>query len=230
MPNQRLLFVLDVDNTLVDNDRVKQDLEHDTEALFGAERSVRFWELYEEVRHERDFVDFPHTLERFGQELPGSAEYARLCGMVLGYDFEQALYPGAIQTIRYLRSLGDTIIVSDGDPVFQPAKIGRAGLAEAIRGPVLIYEHKEQHLHEIEQRFPGKHHVMVDDKPRLLAAAKEVLGDGVTTVLVRQGHYAREHTPPDLAPPDLAVDAIADLQKVSADRFARATGRGSAGA
>lgn len=143
--HSRLVFLLDVDNTLIDNDRVKIDLQAQIERLVGSDRGARFWVFYEEVRREQDYVDFPRTLERFRAAFPDEPGFAQLASTLLCYPYERWLFPGALEAIAHLKTFGEVAIVSDGDPVFQPAKIARAGLAEAFNNRVLIYVHKEQH-------------------------------------------------------------------------------------
>ena len=143
-----LVFLLDVDNTLIDNDRVKADLQTQIVRLVGTEGGARFWVLYDEVRREQDYVDFPRTLQRFRDEFPDERGFAQLASLLLCYPYERCLFPGALEAVAHLKTLGSVAILSDGDPVFQPAKIARAGLAEAVDGNVLIYAHKEQHVDE----------------------------------------------------------------------------------
>lgn len=212
-----LVFLLDVDNTLVDNDRVKKDIEHAIASAVEPARAERFWSLYEEVRKEQGVVDFPETLRRFRREYPDDAGLEDVDRAVLDVPFERYLYPRALDVITRLWSLGEVAILSDGDRVYQPAKIARAGLLQSTRGNVLIYEHKEDHLAEVERRFPASHYTHVDDKAELLARTKTGLGSLATTIHVRQGHYASE--PHAGAPPDLAVDRIADLLLVDPARF-----------
>jgi FMN phosphatase YigB (HAD superfamily) len=203
------VFLLDVDNTLLDNDRFIEELNRTVRALLGEERAARFDALYESVRAELGFVDYPETLRRFARAFPDEPRYTEVCALVLGHPFAQYLLPGALDLIRELERRGLPVILSDGDLVYQAAKIGRSGLAQAVSGRVLIFEHKEQHLEEVRTRFPADRYILVDDKPRLLAAVKTRFPELVTTVLVRQGKYAaRRH---DGAPPDFTVERIAEL-------------------
>lgn len=215
----RLVFLLDVDNTLRDNDRVKVDLSERIRQLLGAGTASAFWSIYEAVRRDGDYVDFPRTLERFGDAFPDARAHPQVCALVLGYPFERVVFPGAIEAIEHLRELGTTAIHSDGDPVYQPATIGRAGLADAVGGPVLIYAHKEQQLADVQRRLPADHYVLIDDKPRLLVAAKAILGDRLTTVLVCQGTYANAAAHHDKGPADIEVDGIGELRTFTASRF-----------
>jgi FMN phosphatase YigB (HAD superfamily) len=203
------VFLLDVDNTLVDNDRVKTDIERGIAGLVAADRAARFWSLYEEVRKQENVVDFPQTLRVFRRAFPDEPRAEDVDRVVLSVPFERYLYPRAMDVIARLWTLGDVAILSDGDRVYQPAKIDRAGLLLAARGNVLVYEHKEDHLAEVQRRFPADGYVHVDDKSGLLARTKLALGSRVTTVHVRQGHYAAES--PSGPPPDIAVESIAEL-------------------
>jgi FMN phosphatase YigB (HAD superfamily) len=216
MEMTEFVFLFDVDNTLLDNDRVKADLQAHIELLVGPEHSAHFWTLYEEVRREHDYVDFPRTLERFRAAFPQERKFPYLADLLLCYPYESSVFPGALEAIAHLKSLGSVAIVSDGDPVFQPAKIARAGLAAAVDDQVLIYTHKEEHLEEVVQRLPGERYILVDDKPRILAAAKSRLGGRVVTLHVCQGHYshAAEHEAYPAA--DLNVETIGELRGLAA--------------
>jgi FMN phosphatase YigB (HAD superfamily) len=204
-----LVILLDVDNTLVDNDRVKKDIERAIANAVAPARAERFWSLYEEVRNAVGVVDFPETLRRFRRAYPDEAGAEDVDRAVLGVPFERYLYPRALDVVDRFWSVGEVAILSDGDRVYQPAKIARSGLLQATRGNVLIYEHKEDHLVEVERRFPAGHYAHVDDKAALLARTKKALGSRATTIHVRQGHYASELAAG--APPDMVVDKIADL-------------------
>jgi FMN phosphatase YigB (HAD superfamily) len=212
-----LVFLFDVDNTLLDNDRVKKDIEKAVASLVAADRAGRFWSIYEEVRDEEGVVDFPETLHRFRRAFPDEVHSDDVDRAVLDVRFERYLYPRAMDVVARLWTVGEVAILSDGDRVYQPAKIARAGLLLATRGNVLVYEHKEDHLAEVQRRFPARHYVHVDDKAALLARSKTGLGARVTTVHVRQGHYAS--AAPSGPPPDIAVDRIADLLELDPARF-----------
>jgi FMN phosphatase YigB (HAD superfamily) len=211
------VFLLDVDNTLLDNDRVKQDLRAAVASFVAADRASRFWSLYEDVRDEQGVVDFPETLRRFRRAFPDEPGAEDVDRAVLGVPFERYLYPRAMDVIARLWTIGDVAILSDGDRVYQPAKIARAGLLLATRGNVLVYEHKEDHLAEVERRFPARHYAHVDDRAALLAGTKKGLGSRATAIHVRQGHYASESL--SGPPPDIAVERIADLLTLSASSF-----------
>ena len=217
MTPDQLVFLLDVDNTLLDNDRVKQDIRSAIARLVAPDRASRFWSLYEEVRNEEGVVNFPETLHRFRRAFPSEAHAEDVDREVLSVRFERYLYPRALEVIGRLWTLGDVAILSDGDRVYQPAKIARAGLLLATRGNVLVYEHKEDHLAEVQRRFPGRHYAHVDDRASLLARTKKGLGERATTIHVRQGHYASE--PPAGPPPDITVERIADLLAFEPARF-----------
>jgi FMN phosphatase YigB (HAD superfamily) len=217
MNGPELAFLLDVDNTLLDNDRIKQDMERAIASLVVADRASRFWSIYEAVREEEGVVDFPETLRRFRRAFPDEPRAEDVDRAVLSVPFERYVYPSALEVIARLWTLGDVAILSDGDRVYQPAKIARAGLLLATRGNVLVYEHKEDHLAEVQRRFPSRHYAHVDDKAALLARTKIGLGPRATTIHVRQGHYATAgHAGP---PPDIAVDRIADLLALDPARF-----------
>lgn len=209
-----IVFLFDVDNTLLDNDRVRRDLVEAIDRAVGAERGARFWELYEEIRRECDYVDFPHTLERFTRTFRDEPGFAVLADAVLSYPYRSAAFPGAHEALRHAGTFGQAAILSDGDPVYQPAKIARAGFADEVAGRVFVFAHKELHLDEIEQRLPARRYVLVDDKPRILAAVKERLGDRLTTLHVCQGKYAHAAEHDSFPPADRSIDAIADLRSL----------------
>jgi FMN phosphatase YigB (HAD superfamily) len=214
-----LAFLFDVDNTLLDNDRAKTDLAREIEQLVGSERSACFWDTYEEVRREIDVVDYPRTLARFQATCPDEPSFPYVAALVLYYPYDAYVYPGALEAIAHVHPMGTTAIVSDGDAVYQPAKIVRAGLATAVDGRVMTFLHKEAHFAEILGRYPAERHVLIDDKPRILAAAKGLLGSRVVTVHVRQGHYAFEDSGGTYSLPDLELQAIGDLTLLSASDF-----------
>ena len=216
----RLVYLLDVDNTLLDNDRFKSDLEREIARLVPRERAGHFWELYEEVRGASGgVVDFPETLRQFRRRFPDEPHGEDVDRAVLGVPFRRYLFPGALDLIARLWAAAEPAILSDGDRVYQPMKIERAGLLLAVRGNVLVYEHKEDHLAEVLRRFPADAYVHVDDKAALLARTKLALGTRVTTVHVRQGHYASE--PPDGPPPDVVVDRIANVASLRSGSSSR---------
>lgn len=213
----RLSFLLDVDDTLLDNDALKEYLTSELRAAIGADGSARFWALYEEVRRERDVVDLPLTVQRYAAA-GDVAQAAAITRILDDIPFSRFVYPHTFDTLHHLNALGLAGILSDGDEVFQCRKIERSGLASAVEGRVLIYSHKEQHLDEVAERWPAGHTVMIDDKARILDVVERLLGDRVTTVHVLQGHYAREPLPPGFHA-DVTVPAIGDLRTMPAERF-----------
>jgi FMN phosphatase YigB (HAD superfamily) len=222
MPIPSLAFLIDVDNTLLDNDRAKADQADHLRALLGAGPASRFWELYEQVRHEEDVVDYPLTLARFAEELAGHVskeQLAALASFLLSFPFHEYLYPRALETLAVLGRLGTTAITSDGDASFQGLKIARSGVSAAVDGRVVLYLHKEQHLAEIQALFPAEHYVVIDDKARVLSAQKAQMGGMCTTLHVRQGKYAQAAPAPGELLPDLSVASIAEVQQLSAERL-----------
>jgi FMN phosphatase YigB (HAD superfamily) len=211
------VFLLDVDNTLLDNDHAKADVARAISELVGPDRAARFWSLYEEVRDDRGVVDYPETLHRFRRAFPDESRLVEVDRAVLDVPYERYLYPRALDVIARLWERGEPAIFSDGDRVYQPMKIARAGLLLATRGNVLVYEHKEDYLAEVQRRFPAERYAHIDDRASLLARTKATLGDRVTTIHVRQGHYATQG--PSGAPPDIVVERIADVLATAAARL-----------
>lgn len=202
------VFLFDVDNTLLDNDRLKADLATALAQDLGAGPAADFWRLYEEVRIDEDgVVDYPETLRRFAARYPGLAQ--RADALVNGVAFDAYVYPGALKVIADCRSTGTPVVLSDGDPVYQVAKIERSGIAAAVAGQVLVFDHKEDHLDEVTTRFPAGRYLMVEDKAPTLALMKERLGAGLVTVHVRQGHYADDEIPGFV--PDFSIASIGDF-------------------
>jgi FMN phosphatase YigB (HAD superfamily) len=209
------VFLLDVDNTLLDNDAVIADLRRHLVEEFGPEYDQRYWEIFEQLRVELGYADYLGALQRYRIEHPRETKVVRLSLFLLHYPFASRVYPAAFDAIHALKARGRTVILSDGDVVFQPRKIERSGLWAAVDGEVLIYIHKEQMLDDVERRYPARRYVMVDDKLRILTAMKQVLGERLTTVFVRQGHYAFEADVVNALPPaDLTIDAIADIARI----------------
>src|SRR5207302_2548780 len=187
-----VVFLLDVDNTLLDNDRVADDLKRHLTKAFGAERPQRYWAIFEELRAQVGYADYLGALQRYRAENPRDPNFLQVSFYLLNYHFANRLFPGSLDVIERLNTWGPAVILSDGDVVFQPRKVERSGLYEAVDGRVLIYIHKEHELDDVEKRFPARHYVLVDDKLRILTAAKRAWGLRVTTVLPRQGRYARD--------------------------------------
>jgi FMN phosphatase YigB (HAD superfamily) len=207
-----VVFLLDVDNTLLDNDAVIVDLRRHLTEVFGADCDRRYWEIFEQCRRELGYADYLGALQRYRVEHARDPRVVGVSLFLLDYPFAGRLYPGALDLIAQLTETGPVVILSDGDVVFQPRKIDRSGLWTAVDGNVLVYVHKEQMLDDVEARYPAMRYVMVDDKLRILRAMKSHWGDRLTTVFVRQGHYA--HDPAILASEpaaDRSVDAIGGL-------------------
>ena len=212
MLNQERIFLLDVDDTLLDNDRFTQDLGEHLENAFGADERARYWEIFGRRREALGLADYLGALQDFRAGLDDNPQLLGMSDFLLEYPFASRLYPRALEAIAHLRTLGLPVVLSDGDIVFQPRKIRRSGIWAAVEGRVLIYLHKEKMLDHIQQRHPAKHYVMVDDKANLLAAMKSALGARLTTVFVRQGHYALAAESKSAQPaPDLVIERIGDL-------------------
>src|SRR5260370_6783455 len=211
-PAKQIVFLVDVDDTLLESDRIQDGLKRDIEQEFGAECRDRFWAIQEELFNELGYRDELGALQRFRVEYPCERHLVSAASYLVDYPFANRLYPGAVDVLERFRAWGWTVILSDGDVVFQPRKVERSGIFEAVEGRVLIYIHKEEALDDVERRYSAEHYVLVDDKLRILAAVKKVWGDRVTTVFVRQGKFA--HDPKLVAaypPTDLTVDCICDL-------------------
>jgi FMN phosphatase YigB (HAD superfamily) len=214
-PTTDVVFLLDVDNTLLDNDRVERDLRHHLIQAFGQEAQKRYWEIFEELRAELGYADYLGALQRYRLENLRDPNLLSISLYLVEYPFANRLFPGSLDVVERLTRLGPTVILSDGDVVFQPRKIDRSGLWEAVEGRVLIYIHKEHMLPDVEARYPARHYVMVDDKLRILDAMKQVWGGRLTTVFVRQGHYAVDPAVIAKYPAaDIAVERIGDLLTV----------------
>jgi FMN phosphatase YigB (HAD superfamily) len=214
-----LVFMIDLDNTILDNDGVKADLEASMLDILGAEMAARFWELYEIVRKETDVIDFYEQMRRLKGEFPDRPEVDRAIDALAEWDFCPRLYPRAIDTILHLRAMGLPIVVSDGDPVFQPTKIHKCGVTAAVDGRVFIFVHKEKYLPSVETQFRAKHYVLVDDKPGILMRSKAALGGRLTTVHVLQGKYALDPKHAVEYTPDITVKNFSDLLAYEAADF-----------
>lgn len=211
-----IVFLLDVDNTLLDNDRFGTDLGDRLEQSFGAFERARYWSIIARRREEMGLVDYLGSLQEFRTGLDDHAELLEMSQFLLEYPFADRLFPNALAAISHLSTLGRTAILSDGDIVFQPRKIQRSGIWAAVEGRVLVYVHKEKVLDHVQRLQPAKHYVMVDDKSSLLAAMKTVLGPKLTTIFVRQGHYAMDPQSNLVNPaPDIVIERIGDLIKLS---------------
>ena len=211
-PAADVVFLLDVDNTLLDTDRVARDLRRYLEQVLGPDRQQRYWDIFEQLRAELGYADYLGALQRYRVEHPPDPNILTISLFLVDYPFANRLFPGSLDVVDRLSAWGPTVILSDGDVVFQPRKVERSGLWETVDGRVLIYIHKEQMLADVERRFPARHYVMVDDKLRILTDMKRIWRDRLTTVFPRQGHYA--HDPAVLAkypPADITVEHIGDL-------------------
>lgn len=207
-----MVVFLDVDNTLINNDKVKTDVEAEMQELIGDKLNERFWEVYEQVRKEMDGVDIPATLRRLKPEYEDKELYTKLYRLWMDFPYHEYIFPGVFETLHHLKTFATPVILSDGDASFQIRKIVCSGLSRAIDGNVLVYQHKDQHFEDILRSFPANHYVMVEDKPTLLALGKEFFGEDITTVLVMQGKYAHQ---PSSYKPDMVLPGIGDLKNVS---------------
>src|ERR1700733_15239668 len=206
------VFLFDVDNTLLNNDAVQDDLGDHLEREFGRVKRDRYWAIFEELRAQMGYADYLGALQRYRLENLDDQQLLLMSSFLVDYPFPKQLYPGALAARRHGRRIGPTVILSDGDVVFQPRKIQRSGIWEAVEGRVLIYLHKEKMLEAVAHRYPAKHYVMVDDKVRILAAMKESWGSKLTTIFPRQGHYAHDAAEVAKYPaPDITLDAIGAL-------------------
>jgi FMN phosphatase YigB (HAD superfamily) len=210
-PNE-VVFLFDVDNTLLDNDRVQDDLRNHLEREFGAESRDRYWAIFEELRAELGYADYLGALQRYRLEDMCDPRLLMMSSFLVDYPFVNRLYPGSLDALEHVRAWGETVIMSDGDVVFQPRKVQRSGLWEVVEGHVLIYIHKEQMLNDVERLYPARHYVMVDDKLRILTAMKKIWGSRLTTVFPRQGHYALDRKNIASFPPaDITIERIGEL-------------------
>lgn len=215
-----VVFLFDVDNTLLDNDRVTADLKRHLEQQVGPDRQQRYWDLFEQLRTELGYADYLGALQRYRVENPRDEGLLTVSHFLVNYPFATRLYPDSLDAIEHVKQWGQAVVLSDGDVVFQPLKIERSGIGDAVDGKVLIYIHKEQELDDVERCFPADHYVLIDDKLRILTAVKRVWGARVTTVFPKQGHYA--HDPKILAslpPADISVERIGDMLNYPLEAF-----------
>lgn len=222
-----VVFLFDVDNTLLDNDRVTADLRRYLEREVGRERAERYWAIFESLRAELGYADYLGALQRYRVEHPYDSHLLAVSTYLVNYPFADRLFPNSLDVVAHCRRWGPVVILSDGDVVFQPCKIERSGLFEAVGGNILIYIHKELELDDVERRYPARHYVMVDDKLRILAAMRRSWGSKVTTVFPRQGHYALDPAETAQYPPaDVTVERIGDLLDYDMADLCRATPAG----
>jgi len=206
------VYLFDVDNTLLDNDRVTRDLKNFLLNEVGTKRAESYWRIFEELRDELGYADYLGALQRYRGEYPYESHLLSVSTYLVNYPFANRLFPNSLDVIDACRAKGKVVILTDGDVVFQPRKIERSGLLEAVDGNILIYIHKEQELHDVERRYPADRYILIDDKVRILSAVKQLWGDRVTTVFPRQGHYALDAEQVAKYPDaDITVDRIGDL-------------------
>lgn len=214
--NRHTVFFFDVDNTLVDNDRVADDLKRHLKEKVGEASEQRYWEIFEELRNELGYADYLGALQRYRVERPHDSKLLEVSYFMINYPFANRLYPESLDAVEHVRQFGRPVILSDGDVVFQPRKVDRSGLYDTFEGHVLIYVHKEQELHDAEAKYPADHYVMVDDKVRILAALKKHWGARVTTIFPRQGHYALDaKLVAQYTKPDITLERIGELKEYS---------------
>jgi FMN phosphatase YigB (HAD superfamily) len=218
-----LVFMIDLDNTILDNDGVKKDLEQRMLEILGDALSARFWELYESVRKDLDVIDFFEQMKRLRAEVPDDkhAVVDAATDALADWDFSSRVYPKAIETVLHLKSIGLPLVLSDGDPVFQPTKIHKCGVTQAVDGRVFIFVHKERYLPAVEAQFKANHYVLIDDKPGILMRSKAALGGKLTTVHVLQGKYALDPKHAVDYKPDIVTKAFSDLLGYGAAEFHR---------
>ena len=216
MAHASTVFLFDVDNTLLDHDQVTADLRRHLESVVGHDRSRRYWELFEQIRSELGYADYLGALQRYRLENPHEPQLLAVSYFLLGYPFANRLFPGSLDAVQHVERFGTTVILSDGDVVFQPRKVYKSGLYERFKGNVLLYIHKEHELADVEARYPAERYVIIDDKVRILTAIKDIWKHRVTTVFVRQGHYALdEATVAQYPPADITLERIGELKNCS---------------
>jgi len=220
MAQEPLVFLFDFDNTLVDSDRFKVDLSEHLEQTFGQSGLDSFWSIHYEMRKLRGYADHLGTVQAFRNGREGNPAIMQLAAYLLDYPFAQRLYPKALQVIAHLSAFGLPVVFTEGDMVYQPRKLKASGVWDAVAGRVMIPLHKLNALAEMQERYPARHYVMIEDKPLLIAEMKTQMGEQLTTVLVRQGHYAlRPEHQATTPPPDLTVEKISDLLDFDRSHF-----------
>jgi FMN phosphatase YigB (HAD superfamily) len=229
MMSKGVVFLFDVDNTLLDNDRVSADLKQYLANRVGEDHQRRYWALFEELRTELGYADYLGALQRYRTEYPRDPNLLAVSEFLIEYHFANRLFPNSLDVLEHVAQWGQPVILSDGDVVFQPHKIRRSGLFDAVNGHVLIYVHKEHELEDVRQRYPADHYVLVDDKVRILTAIKKAWGNGVTTVFPRQGHYARDPNIVAAYPPaDISIERVGDLIEYGLNDLTSASNRANA--
>lgn len=214
-----LVFLFDVDNTLLNNDHVTDDLKRHLNQQVGPERQQRYWQIFEQLRSELGYADYLGALQRYRVENPRDPGLLTVSHFLINYPFATRLYPDSLDAVEHVKQWGKAVVLSDGDVVFQPLKVERSGISESVDG-VLIYIHKEQELDDVERRFPADHYVLIDDKLRILAEVKKIWGAKVTTVFPRQGHYALDPKIATAYPPaDITIERIGDLLNYDRNAF-----------
>lgn len=227
MAQDENVFLFDVDNTLIDNDRIADDLRRHLTSQVGEEGQAKYWEYFEQIRAELGYADYLGALQRYRIAYPRDFHILAVSYFILDYHFANRLFPASLDALEHFGKDGPAVLLTDGDVVFQPHKIERSGLLEAVGGRVLLYIHKEKNLDDVAERYPSRHYVLFDDKVRILAAVKKIWGARVTTVFPRQGHYAND--PAEIAkypPPDVTVERIADVLAYDAKRLRAAASPG----
>jgi FMN phosphatase YigB (HAD superfamily) len=221
-----LVFLFDVDNTLLDNDRIQDELRDHLGWNYGDKARDRYWAIFETLRDELGYADYLGALERYRVEELHNPQVLRMANWLVDYPFADRLYPDALKAVAHAAQWGPTVVLSDGDAVFQPRKVQRSGLWQAFEDRVLIYIHKEEELDDVERFFPARHYVLIDDKLRILDAVKKIWGERVTTVFPRQGHYALDPAIVAQYPAaaDHTIERIEDLVGLGQDAFQRRTG------
>jgi hypothetical protein len=207
----KVVFLFDVDNTLLDNDRVSADLRRYLRNEVGAGRAEQYFEIFETLRTELGYSDYLGALQRYRLVHPRDPHLLAVSSFLVNYPFANRLFPGSLDAVEHAAKFGQTVILSDGDVVFQPRKVERSGLFDAVERRVLIYIHKEHELDDVERRYPADHYVLVDDKIRILTAVKKIWGERLTTVFPRQGHYALAPEVASFPPPDITLERIGDF-------------------
>ena len=220
------VFLFDVDNTLLDNDRVIEDLRKFLRREVGVERCTRYWNIFEQLRTECGFADYLGALQQYREEYRHDMRLLAVSRYLIDYPFANRLFPNSLDAIQHTQRWGQVALLTDGDVVFQPHKLERAGLYEAVQGHVLIYVHKQNELKDVAERYPADHYVVIDDKLHILAAIKKIWGKRVTTVFARQGHYARDQKILSANPPaDITIDHIAQLLDYDLDTLLNSQSR-----